>query len=279
MAVYAAWYQLYPEYATDPSINICPSNASAPVYEETDFSIGRNNLCGCSAGAVASSLYDPKDNPCTGKETAPAAPTYPGLSGARYYDCAVDGGRYCAPYLHCDIAKLNGWKDLRSYKYTCFALSNEWFQTPGDYQAVGNLLNQNSVAGMWPGAPAGTDTTPLVWKNRNDTMSYTLPSGINATFNRLREGVERYLITDINNPAGSSQAQSALVVMFDEAQISGGGFTRYNHVPGGVNVLFMDGHVEFARKGDGKCWVTNENAYKGDPALPNLKIVWPGEIS
>jgi prepilin-type N-terminal cleavage/methylation domain-containing protein/prepilin-type processing-associated H-X9-DG protein len=273
-AVYVPWYQVYPEYATDPAINICPSGSSAPIFLGTDFGIPRNNLVGCSAGAVESSLYDPTDNPCTGKLEAPASPTYTGLSGWRYYDCNVDGGRYCAPYLHCDIEALGTWKDLRSYKYMVYALSPTWFTTPADYQAVGHILNDNSVAGLWPAAPAGD--TPLVWRNRYNTVSYELPSGVQATFNHLREGIERFLITDINNPGGASQAQSELVVMYDEAQMSGGAWLRYNHVPGGVNVLFMDGHVQFAKKGDGSCWVTNENAYQTDPMYPGLTSKWPG---
>jgi prepilin-type N-terminal cleavage/methylation domain-containing protein/prepilin-type processing-associated H-X9-DG protein len=61
---------------------------------------------------------------------------------------------------------------------------------------------------------------------------------------RFREGIERFFITDINNPAGSSKAQSELAVMWDELS------TRteiFNHIPGGCNVLYMDGHVEFMR--------------------------------
>ncbi|MFO7775890.1 MAG: hypothetical protein R6W89_08840, partial [Candidatus Hydrogenedentota bacterium] len=68
---------------------------------------------------------------------------------------------------------------------------------------------------------------------------------------RLREGVERFLITDINNPAASAMAQSDVAVMFDS--VAGGRLDasqsadRFNHVPGGANVLYMDGHVEFRR--------------------------------
>ncbi|HOE67805.1 MAG TPA: DUF1559 domain-containing protein [Candidatus Hydrogenedentes bacterium] len=62
---------------------------------------------------------------------------------------------------------------------------------------------------------------------------------------RLKEGIERFLITDINNPAASSQAQSQLAIMWDE--ISDDEASHFNHVPGGCNVLFMDGHVEFLR--------------------------------
>ena len=65
---------------------------------------------------------------------------------------------------------------------------------------------------------------------------------------RVREGVERFMITDINNPASSAMAQSEIALMWD--YIDGGrgqNIDRFNHVPGGANVLFMDGHVEFRR--------------------------------
>jgi prepilin-type N-terminal cleavage/methylation domain-containing protein/prepilin-type processing-associated H-X9-DG protein len=62
---------------------------------------------------------------------------------------------------------------------------------------------------------------------------------------RLKEGIERFFITDINNPAGSSNAQSELPVFWDE--ISGDEATHFNHIPGGLNVLYMDGHVEYVK--------------------------------
>jgi len=66
---------------------------------------------------------------------------------------------------------------------------------------------------------------------------------------RVREGIERYNITDINNPAASARAQSELAIMQDEvnSDMSYGDSTAYNHVPGGGNVLYMDGHVQFIR--------------------------------
>lgn len=62
---------------------------------------------------------------------------------------------------------------------------------------------------------------------------------------RLREGIERFLITDINNPANTSMAQSSIPIMWDE--ISGDDVSHFNHPPGGCNVLYMDGHVEFLK--------------------------------
>jgi len=61
---------------------------------------------------------------------------------------------------------------------------------------------------------------------------------------RLREGIERFFITDINNPAAAAQAQSEIPTMYDQAGTS---VDDYNHVPGGGNVLYMDGHVAFLR--------------------------------
>ncbi|HNR35800.1 MAG TPA: DUF1559 domain-containing protein [Candidatus Hydrogenedentes bacterium] len=61
---------------------------------------------------------------------------------------------------------------------------------------------------------------------------------------RMREGIERFFVTDINNPASTAIAQSTLAVMWDNLSSDA---TRFNHVPGGCNVLYMDGHVEFVR--------------------------------
>ena len=69
-------------------------------------------------------------------------------------------------------------------------------------------------------------------------------NGGGNTIYRLREGIERFLITDINNPGASAQAQSQVFVMMDIVATSTGTF---NHIPGGSNVLYMDGHVEFVR--------------------------------
>jgi len=71
-------------------------------------------------------------------------------------------------------------------------------------------------------------------------------NGGGATVYHLREGIERFMITDINNPAASAQAQSEVWVMFDIVA-QGQGIRYFNHVPGGCNVLYMDGHVEFIR--------------------------------
>lgn len=66
---------------------------------------------------------------------------------------------------------------------------------------------------------------------------------------RLREGVERFLITDINNPAASAKAQSEVAVTYDTLASAAAldAISLYNHIPGGANVLYMDGHVGFVK--------------------------------
>ena len=73
--------------------------------------------------------------------------------------------------------------------------------------------------------------------------------GGNTVF-RLREGIERYLITDVNNPASGASAQSVLPVLWDKISSKPAGGIGYNHLPGGCNTLYMDGHVAFVRFGD-----------------------------
>ena len=68
------------------------------------------------------------------------------------------------------------------------------------------------------------------------------------TFYRFREGIERFMITDINNPAGSAQAQSEIPVLFETiGRKPPDGLFRKT---AGYNVLYMDGHVESIRYGE-----------------------------
>ncbi|MFO7774700.1 MAG: prepilin-type N-terminal cleavage/methylation domain-containing protein [Candidatus Hydrogenedentota bacterium] len=73
------------------------------------------------------------------------------------------------------------------------------------------------------------------------------------TYARLREGIERFFITDINNPAAGAEAQSSIAVMWDSWAMEAGNQAKrsnpltFNHMPSGSNVLYMDGHVNFVR--------------------------------
>ena len=61
---------------------------------------------------------------------------------------------------------------------------------------------------------------------------------------RLREGIERFMIQAIDDPAETSLAQSEIQIMCD---LTATNVEAFNHAPGGSNVLHLDGHVEFIK--------------------------------
>jgi prepilin-type N-terminal cleavage/methylation domain-containing protein/prepilin-type processing-associated H-X9-DG protein len=115
------------------------------------------------------------------------------------------------------------------------------------------LISSLTVLGA-TGSIGTTDLTGAAATNaraaldRDITVSAPFGNAGGSNILRLREGVERFLITDINNPGASSRAQSEIVVMNDviSAGVNAGG-ASFNHVPGGTNVLYMDGHVTFMK--------------------------------
>lgn len=105
----------------------------------------------------------------------------------------------------------------------------------------------------------------------DDDVTVQTPGAGNGggnTLFRLREGIERFLITDINNPAASAKAQSDLWIMHDAISPI---VRNFNHPPGGANVLYMDGHVEFlkypARQPVNRVWASTVGGVF-DPNVP-----------
>jgi prepilin-type N-terminal cleavage/methylation domain-containing protein/prepilin-type processing-associated H-X9-DG protein len=88
-----------------------------------------------------------------------------------------------------------------------------------------------------------------------DALKYDIDLGTGSTdgnlggevVHRLQEGIERYMITDINDTSRGAEAQTTIVTMWDLINVNPLGSGEYNHVPGGGNVLYMDGHVEFKK--------------------------------
>ncbi|HNR30727.1 MAG TPA: DUF1559 domain-containing protein [Candidatus Hydrogenedentes bacterium] len=87
-------------------------------------------------------------------------------------------------------------------------------------------------------------------------MGY-MPGG-GDTLYRLRQGIERFLITDINNPGASARAASMIPVLWDHVSAR---VDAFSHAPGGANVLYLDGHVQFRRYPDERFPVTRNSAY------------------
>jgi len=131
-------------------------------------------------------------------------------------------------------------KSCESYMYFGWAFSEAHTVEPDTADPNANPPSLDAA----PLASVGVKLGNVAEYEKDQTVDYG--GGRTETIYRLREGIERFFITDINDPAGSTKAQSELPVMWDQVSknIAVNGF---NHVPGGANVLFMDGHVEFIR--------------------------------
>ena len=141
-----------------------------------------------------------------------------------------------------------------SYVYWGYLIDPAWVEDPLNSYHIGEVLDSLD----------GTPPTLNVASRMGDLIA-TLPvSGEEITLIRTREGAERFLITDINNPASATTSASTLPVMWDTFRTDMGRpmLGNLNHVAG-VNVLFLDGHVEFAKYPQpaySKVWMVSKSA-------------------
>jgi prepilin-type N-terminal cleavage/methylation domain-containing protein/prepilin-type processing-associated H-X9-DG protein len=125
-----------------------------------------------------------------------------------------------------------------SYVYVGYMMLN-------DSQSLAGLAVYSWMDSIMPISLAQTDG----WRNVNGNMaSYGFTGSGNAggnTLHRLSTGVDRFLISDINRILTGSEAGASVVpVMWDQVSTD---ISDFSHVPAGMNVLFLDGHVEFKR--------------------------------
>ncbi len=226
-------YDIYPEYLTDPAVTICPSDA---VNSEDDFTADDGtNLFGTALMVSAG-----------GKEAAAGS------------EC--DHGGRCIHAID------------NSYGYLGYVLDKVDEPAPSTktLDALFGVLVAGGLVDAEDAPPSGIEVPaqivdwaegliidgllPAYALNDIDGINQVSEGDLSAdpgngngsgdTIFRLREGIERFLISDINNPAASAMAQSEVFVMWDGNATN---VARYNHVPGGSNVLYMDGHVKFIR--------------------------------
>ncbi len=76
-------------------------------------------------------------------------------------------------------------------------------------------------------------------------LGYGCGIGDSPVIPRLRDGIEKSFITDINDPGGFSVSSSNLPILFDVFTSRRGSLQINNHGISGGNILFFDGHVEF----------------------------------
>jgi len=220
---------IYPEYLTDPAIAICPSDAEDTVED----------------------LY--------GEDGEPDFHMYPGRIDASYayfgwvFDrldagsVVPDGATY--PFIGSVLTLLSGAVVLEPVPIQLAAALDKLFEG-----ALDPYLDNDGLA-VQIEADKDVDIG-----DRSPGAGYG--NGGGNTIYRLREGIERFTISDINNPAATSQAQSDIFIMLDLLGNTAA-IQYFNHVPGGCNVLFMDGHVEFIR------YINNEQDAT-PPVMPSL---------
>ncbi|MBW7866335.1 MAG: DUF1559 domain-containing protein [Candidatus Hydrogenedens sp.] len=231
---------VYPEYLTDPSIIICPSDAKdrvdmlfccdnpgdqtwpsiydGKVYRKGEVWIGSRNYMMQKSYMYFGWVFDRADNrPEYEALLSQCAPTLSSVFGAAFPDL--------------DPAMITAVQTLAVPIQMAQALDS---LLP---KLAGSMLNPSSQPMRQQAEQAMDGDLTVQAPNGN---------GGGSTVYRLREGVERFLITDINNPGASAQAQSTLPIMTDLLS-DGAGMSAFNHVPGGCNILYMDGHCEFIR--------------------------------
>ena len=120
------------------------------------------------------------------------------------------------------------------------------FSAEGDesYGYFGFAIPDNSWLKGWASPMVAGAALLPIFEVPDKDFEITHPTLGKLNVRRLREGIERFFITDINDTARSTQAQSTIATMFDSVSPI---IENYNHVPGGSNVLYLDGHVEFLK--------------------------------
>jgi prepilin-type N-terminal cleavage/methylation domain-containing protein/prepilin-type processing-associated H-X9-DG protein len=217
--------QFHPEYLSDPSVLLCPSDPkSADVATAFNEANGRSQVWNGTA-------FTPTDLATVDTE---------------FFPCEVDNVSCSYVYFNWAIFYPGITDD--PHRFTNLSSSQAFLAEIITYF--------NSKPGLDPvlvGAFAGavSDMVLRMQDKNPANLANNIESDIkvaNMTLYKFKEGIERFMITDINNPAASAQAQSSLSVISDEINSNPADMDQlFNHIPGGANVLYMDGHVAFVR--------------------------------
>ena len=222
---------VYPEYLTDVNIVLCPSDSSTGYHQD--------NFAAIAALAPGETiLVEAK------KTTKPPVEVGDFME---YLDVRGVAMSYVyEPWITtCDVEFwVSMWYDIAGWKGPPQLNNDERVAL-----SVQDLTNVEDWMGYY--TPTGKNFEDMTNPHAPPNTQVAHGSGGGSdTLYRVREGAERFLITDVYNPAGSAAAQSTIPVMFDVlagAKQQGDTLSRFNHIPGGSNVLYMDGHVEFIK--------------------------------
>ncbi|HNT86357.1 MAG TPA: prepilin-type N-terminal cleavage/methylation domain-containing protein, partial [Candidatus Hydrogenedentes bacterium] len=205
---------IYPEYLTDPAIAICPSDANDTVKylqdENGEFILHLKPEKIDASYAYLGWVLDRMDQPGT-----------VALNQLTYISLLLSALNITFPIPANAITNLQ---------------FGHWLD--GFFQEALNQLGQ-------PG------TNFAVKLHRAADADLTVPAGIGNgggdVLYRFREGIERFLITDINNPAATAQAQSTVFIMFDQIGALGAIGNATNDIRKGVrNTLYVHSSTSLA---------------------------------
>ena len=223
---------IYPEYLTDPSIIVCPSDATETIDNLRDID---NPALGIQKGDWHIGFIQGGGN---GVNDIDMSYAYFGWVFDKMGDRPAD----LVP------ANVLGLDTIATLLGVTLPDSNAPVPAQLALGVIKLATSHPSIIGCISSPGPGCDI--VLRTVDNDVSNVVLPpsfgNGGGDTIYRLREGIERFMITDINNPAASARAQSEIFIMIDQLGTAGT-VTLYNHVPGGCNVLYLDGHVEFIR--------------------------------
>lgn len=248
---------LFPDYWNDPAIVVCPSDPRVDATWSVDRWGGKPmpGLPEKDLATYISQLGQKGDGPKRSGITSKSACMNSVLSWPYSY-------LYCAwaTTTTTQLMIVYVWHGIGAYYGGAGGRGSVDF-TASDMSIVGCPSSYTNLSVCTKNV-GRTDLS----KSISDALSRTWPNEMDGTpapgtIHRLKEGIERFFITDINNPASGSTGQSTIPVMWDawgnpaSSRGADTGFnssqagTVFNHMPGGCNVLYLDGHVEYVRYG------------------------------
>lgn len=228
---FADMNQVFPEYLTDPAVLICPSDSRADGnVEETLQIVSDDGTGNCPQTCLAQVTQSDESYTYNGYVTDQVEQSDPTIASEVLF--AIPGIQISA-----QISAI-----------LAYAFIGDGTPYLGEFpkQIDNPLTPENEDNDVMLDLDIDVAAIPAVG---GILGALDIGSGGGDVIYRLREGVERFLITDINSPAASAKAQSEVAVTYDTLASSTAldAISLYNHIPGGANVLYMDGHVEFVK--------------------------------
>ena len=214
---------VFPEYLTDPKVLMCPSAKGAgDVESEFDDAQPTDDGTAQTNPVVGYAIDKAGED---GQKVILDANV---ADAKKFYSCEINtsGSNYVYVSFMTDIAGVTDQADI----------TGSTAQQCATQIATTNWVGLAQVFGVM-------DSNIQNLNTRDTDASATVGSVTYKSY-RLKEGIERFLITDINNPAGSAKAQSSIWMLIDQIDLRPDEFA---HIPGGANVLYLDGHVEFIK--------------------------------